>query len=134
MSKCRRNVTTDDFDSFADLERRIRAAGRYVRASDDLRPRTLEAARSSYRQRRWNLRVATLAAIVLTVAAFDMPARVARLHRSPLDTAAELNQQFEQQHRAIERGMSPGINPAWALYEAFFDLRTKQSDLINDSL
>ena len=49
----------------SDVEAMIRAAGEYVRASDDLRPRVLEAARLQYRERRARRWIRHAAVLVL---------------------------------------------------------------------
>lgn len=121
-------------ERFSDLERQIRAAGNYVRPSEDLRPATLDAAKDNRWQHRWNRRMSLTAAAVILMAVIDVPGRLERIQTSPIDNAQRMNQEFREQHQALERSVSPGMNSVWALYEAFFDLRHKQAQIINESL
>jgi hypothetical protein len=121
-------------DDFSELERQIRSAGAYVRPSDDLRPATLEAAKKSHWQRYWNKKMSLTAAAVLLMAVLDLPGRLESIRTSPIDNAQRMNQEFRDQHQALERSVTPGLNSVWALYEAFFDLRHKQAQVINESL
>jgi hypothetical protein len=57
-----------EHDHASDVEAMIRAAGSYVRASDDLRPRVLEAARLQHRERRARRWIRQAAIIVLLLA------------------------------------------------------------------
>src|SRR5690242_16353628 len=55
-------------DSQSETEALIRAAGGYVRASDDLRPRVLEAARLQTGERRARQRIRRVALVAATIA------------------------------------------------------------------
>ena len=59
-------IESPDFSSpLEEIESLIRSAGQYVRASDDLRPRVLENARSQCSERRMQRRFWQTAAVVL---------------------------------------------------------------------
>ena len=136
MSKSEDNIFESAGDRrererFAPIEAMVRAAGGYVRPSDDLRPSTLEAARRSCKSRRWSYRLCGAAAMVAMLAAFNVPGRFA----SPMTETAfgpeTVTHEYEVRHQAA-KGMGFGFNPAWAWYEAFLELRNKQSQRIND--
>lgn len=60
---------------FDDVEALVRAAGNYVRPSDDLRPRVLEAARAESRERRTQRRMWQLALVVTLLGLFTTAER-----------------------------------------------------------
>ncbi len=60
---------------FDDVESLVRAAGNYVRPSDDLRPRVLETARSESRERRNQRRMWQLALVVALLGVFTTAER-----------------------------------------------------------
>lgn len=101
----------------------VRAAGTYVRASNDMRPRVLETARIERRQRRgkrWIVASAVAAAIVM-VATASLLAR----------------QDFGGANRPaayVEAGMAGGgYASTWRLADLFAALREKQSEAIAPS-
>ncbi|TWU28060.1 hypothetical protein [Bythopirellula polymerisocia] len=116
-------------DRFAGLEESIRLAGNYIQPTDDLRPKTLEAARSASYQRRTNWRAGAMIAAVLLVAIGQATNQFGWPVRRPI-AATAINHEFAQRQQALERG----INPGWGLYEAFCELRSKQANLLRDSL
>ena len=116
---------------FAPIESMVRAAGGYVRPSEDLRPSTLEAARHSCSKRRWNRSLGGLAAAVALLAVCQVPGRFASPMAETAVAPATVMQEFEIRHQAA-KGLGFNFNPTWAWYEAFLELRNKQSQRIND--
>lgn len=117
--------------AFAAVESLVRAAGNYVQPTDDLRPSTLEAARRSTSLRRWNKRLAGIAALVVVLAVSNIPGRFLPEPAESTLAHQTVTREFElRQESAKEMGVT--FNPAWAWVEAFFELRNKQANLIND--
>ena len=117
--------------AFAPIESLVRAAGGYVRPSDDLRPSTLEAARRASSSRRWNYRLGGLAALVMLLAVSNIPARFVPEPRESTLAEETVWQEYELRQQSA-KGMGLSFNPAWAWVEAFFELRDKQAKMIND--
>jgi hypothetical protein len=118
-------------EMFAPIESLVRAAGGYVRPSDDLRPSTLEAARHSRSNRRWNYRISGLACAVLLLAVCNIPGRFTPTPGEGTVAEATVTEEYELRQQSA-KSLGFGFNPAWAWYEAFLELRSKQSKLIND--
>jgi hypothetical protein len=115
-------------DGHPDLAALVRAAGGYVRPSDSLRPRTLEAARE-YRatvRRRRRLASVGLAAATLWWAATMRPAGEAESQVPPLATADVWQLGESAQQQAVQAA----AGPTWALADVFDALRVRQSELI----
>lgn len=111
---------TNDRDSIESL---IRSAGKYVRPSDDLRPRTLEAARQHCSDRRAERKFGQICLIILLFVAVAVPAsqHADRLRLNTLmPTAAEI------QTQSVELWDDVGVN--WGLAEAVSQLRQRQAD------
>jgi ferric-dicitrate binding protein FerR (iron transport regulator) len=118
-------------ESFAPIEALIRSAGNYVRPSDDLRPRTLEAARRMRGMRRWNKQFAAAAAAVVLLAVFNIPGRFVPTDVAAKTSEATVMREFElRQKSAKSAGLA--FNPAWAWFEAFWELRNQQAERIRD--
>ncbi len=116
---------------FAPIEAMVRAAGGYMRLSDDLRPSTLEAARDSHSKRRWSYRLAGVAAAVMLLAVCNVPGRFS----SPLSESAVaptiVMHELEVRHQAA-KGLGFNFSPAWAWYEAFMEVRNQQDRRVNE--
>ncbi len=119
----------NEFDQIESLELAIRRAGNYVAPSEDLRPKTLEAARAARVQRRTNWRFGAILAAVLLVAICQATGQLPDPGKQPL-VAAAINHEFADRQQTLQQSAHPG----WALYEAFCELRTKQAALFKDSL
>lgn len=107
------------------IESMIRAARNYVRPSDELRPRTLEAARERCGDRRAEQRLGSFAIAVLLLITLGTPVmRYAETWRTLewAPTASDVEQ------RAAELGTQREIGPNWAITEAFSQLRRVQAD------
>lgn len=120
-------------DSFAALEGMIRAAGGYVRASDDLRPRVLDAARFRREELRVRRCVRRLTLVVFVLMALTSTANdrselmgggrqlaAAGLWRALVDAQATAS--------------DSGDGPAWGLVEAYTELREQQSAALSSGL
>ena len=111
-------------ESFGHTESLIRQARNYVRPSEQLRPRTLEAARVGCHDRRVEQRLGGIVFALLILMVIAAPAAsyvhaVRGMNASP--NAAEM------QSRAIEYGARPDVGSHWGFTEAFSQLRRVQS-------
>lgn len=121
-------------EAFDSIESLVRAACGYVQPTDDLRPRTLEAARASCRQRRWNSRIGGLALTVILLAVCGFPHWGLSPQGKQIARASETIRHFDLHQQASLRTIHAGFDPSWALYEAFSELRKKQSDLFDSAM
>lgn len=108
--------------TLAELERALRSAGDYVHPTDDLRPRTLEAAsertlRKRGRRRALGLAAALLLAPVLGTAAMSS----GKARPSGILSASDLHARAQQ---ISQRG---SIDTGWGLFEAFLAMRREQA-------
>ncbi|QDU89178.1 hypothetical protein Pla175_25650 [Pirellulimonas nuda] len=108
----------------------IRAAHGYVRASDDLRPRVLEAARSICIGRRLAGRMTSLAASLLLATAL-LNLSMQHFARQNRDLHVEPNQLLED---AQSSAVSGAVDPGFGLVEAFLHLRWRQSEAITGAV
>jgi hypothetical protein len=115
------------------IESMIRSACGYVQPSEDLRPRTLEAARSACRQRRWNSRVGSLALTIILLAMCGFP-HWSSTRGEQIARASDAIRHFDLYHQASLRMVRTGFDPSWAFYEAFSELRKKQADLFDSAM
>jgi hypothetical protein len=108
-------------ERYDEVEAMVQAAGGYVQASDDLRPRVLETARTEageLRGRRW-VRQASLAAAIVGIA---VSIRATTGGDQPrIDDADAVYEQASQ--KSVGAG---GFG--WALVQAFCELRERQSE------
>ena len=112
-----------------DVESQIRAAGRLVHCSDDLRPRTLEAARAlrSVNRGAWGTAMAALAAGWLVAVAVH----TAREHResAPNDVvAADIWQLGESVRRQAACAVG---GPTWSLADLLLVVRQRQAEILS---
>ncbi len=110
----------------AELLASIRAAHGYVRASDDLRPRVLEAAGSIRVSRRLAGRMTSLAASLLLVTAL-LNLGLHHYGQDNDDWRADSEQILEQARTSSASG---AVDPGFSLVEAFLQLRWRQSEAI----
>ena len=108
----------------------IRAARWFIRPSDDLRPRTLEAARWYCDDRRAEQK---LGGFVLAVLLLLMVTSPAIRYASVLRTQASAPSSTEIHHRAIEYASQPEIGAHWGMAEAFTQLRRVQANRLGQS-
>ena len=127
----------EEFESMrnwqSEIEAAVGAAGSYVRASDDLRPRVLENARIERRECRAQ-RINRFAAIgILVFAMFTTAVRAPSVStvnpHSLLWIVRSSNNLFiPAQATALQ-----GSELAWQLVDSFTELRRRQADALNNS-
>lgn len=108
-------------ERYDEVEAMVQAAGGYVQASDDLRPRVLETARTEVgelRGRRW-VRQASLAAAIVGIA---VTIRTSTGGHEP--KIGDADAVYEQ---ASQKSVGAG-GFGWALVQAFCELRERQSE------
>ena len=117
--------SSDDDSVLIPVELLIRAARNYVVPSDNLRPRTLEAARESAADRVGFYKLARLFLILLFCSALSVPAldRLTAWHDKSVSPSAS-----EIQDQASQIATEKGVGPHWGLYEAFNRLRNHQAE------
>jgi hypothetical protein len=112
-------------DAIALFEQAIKRAGNIVQPSDDLRPRTIEAAREYCSDRRL-VRSATLISLAIAMTfVFVSPAldrMVIRYSRFISPSAAEMEQ------LAVQHAAEHGGSLDWSLSESFDELRRVQAE------
>lgn len=120
-------ASRDDFASIP-IESLIKSAENFVVPSENLRPRTLEAAREAAADRAGFVRLAKLFLFLLFCSAASVPAvdRLTRWHEQSVSPSAA-----EIQHQAVELSHQKGVGPHWGLFEAFNRLRNSQSENLN---
>lgn len=108
--------------SLPELEAMIRSASGYVQPTDDLRPRTLEAASERRVCRRGRSVVISLAALLVclpVVGLFVEPGPSTGVDRSMSSSELQRQARVLAAHR--------GVEPGWGLFEAFASLRREQA-------
>jgi len=124
----------DWYEAENDVEAVIRAAGEYVRASDDLRPRVLEAARLQWRERRVRRWIRHAAVLVLTVAFTTAAGQQGldgeRSHPIGIVAAAGFDEFLSPTAVAAPRSGDGD----WRMFEAFSELRRQQAQVLKFSL
>ncbi len=121
MARC----SSDDDSVLVPVELLIRAAGSYVVPSDNLRPRTLEAARESAADRVGFYKLARMFLVLLFLSALSVPAldRLTAWHDKSVSPSVS-----EIQDQAARIASEKGVGMHWGLYEAFNRLRNHQAD------
>lgn len=119
-------------DEWSDVESLIRAAGNYVRPSEELRPRVLESARAEARERLAQRRIWQVAlAIALSGA---LLAAVASRGSSPASfPAGILTAQAALRPADAREGAlhsAEGGAAGWSIVEAYVELRRRQAALL----
>lgn len=119
-------IEFDGQSDMAELEALVRNAAGYVRASDDLRPRLLETARSHRTERRaqgW-IRKAAMIVVLLTGLSAAIGQAVDRTvagHELEI-TAIDAG----RMHSRAVTYAAPSGDVAWGMVEAFSELRRRQ--------
>lgn len=120
----------DRHEQFDDVASMVRAAGAYVRASEDLRPRVLEAARLQRRERgtqRWMQYLAVLVLMLALVTVVDRRDLSTRQSRSMSVVAtAGFDGYFSPSAISSDRG----VEGDWWMFEAFTKLRRHQARVL----
>ena len=115
-----------------EIEALVRQAGNYVRASDDLRPRVLETARTErreYRAQRW-LWQAALSVVLLGILAAAMGRRPDATPAKRIDAITETAHVCTGEEGAA----ASGKDATWELVDAFTKLRQRHAALLRLAL
>jgi hypothetical protein len=113
-----------------DVEALVRLAGDYVRASDDLRPRFLEAARAARRDRHGRRRILR-AATLLILAALALPSFFDG--SIPTGGAAQVAAWARDISDSSPASASSG-DASWEMVESFTELRRQQARMLRLAL
>jgi hypothetical protein len=111
----------------ADLEALIRGANNYVRPSEDLRPRVLEAARQAAGERRARMLVGRLAALVIVTATLITSLNP---HIQPGFLVASQAAISLEAPVFPPNGEAEGDASSWRMVEAFTQLRRQHAQLL----
>ncbi len=120
-----------DSDDLKDLERLVRSAGTYVVATEDLRPRVIEAARDRILNRRINRCFLGGFASCLVLWCLFMPFRE-EFGRWRVEWMAPSAKEMEQIADSLDTKAEFG--PNWALAEAFMQVRASRAKTISSML
>ena len=117
------NEPIHDREDWSDVELLIRAAGSYVRASEELRPRVLDAARVESGERKaqgriWHVAIAIGLLGTMVVVAGDRVPVTPTFSHGLLRANPELRP-------------ADGGTAGWSIVEAFTDLRRRQAALLS---
>ena len=112
------------------IESIIRAAGQYVQPSEDLRPRTLEAARQQCGDRRAERRLGSFVIAIMFLVLLGAPVVAfvkSAQSSSPSVSAAEMEQ------KALIYAADPSVGSNWGLSEAFTRMRDAQASQLGQN-
>ena len=122
----------DRCEQWDDVEALVRAAGNYVRPSDDLRPRVLETARAESHER-WAQRRIWQVALVVALLGVCSPSVRSRLEvaASPSGGALGAGAMARRAESGNDGWNSDGWNTVgWNTVESFTDLRRRHAALL----
>jgi hypothetical protein len=121
----------DCYEPLEDVESLVLLAGDYVRASDDLRPRVLETARSQSGERRARRRIWQSALFVLLLGLF-----VTTLCRQPASISAggPFAEAAGAQLLSGSEAASRDTDLSWGIVDSFTELRRRQAELLRLAL
>lgn len=120
-----------DDRSMQQIEAAIRAAGNYVLPSEDLRPRTLDAAHEHCGDRRAEQKLGGFVIAVLLLVMISSPA----IHYiDALRTRSTAPSATEMQDRGLRYASDPHIGSNWGLTEAFTQLRRLQANRLGETI
>ena len=112
------------------IESLIRAARWVVQPSEDLRPRTLEAARDYCDDRRAEQRLGGFVLAVLLLLAFTSPAIQ---YVSVMRVRASVPSTTEIHHRAMDYASQREVGPHWGMAEVYSQMRRVQAGRLGHS-
>ena len=116
-------------EPLAEVEAMVRAAGQYVAASDDLRPRVLETARTEHSEHRAQRLIQQLAVAVILTAVLTLSG-----DRGLNSTGASLGMaSLGDTERILLRAETSG-DGSWGMVDAFRELRLRQAKALRTSL
>ncbi len=122
----------DGYGSAEEIEALVRAAGDFVQASEDLRPRVLETARKQLRERtarRWVRGLVFCVAMLTVFTASDNQRRWSEVHR-PLASAMAYPTPAKHDPAAGDRGNEYD----WGMVDAFTKMRRLQAEAFRVTL
>ncbi len=121
-------------DAHDDVEALVRAAGGYVRASDDLRPRVLEAARLQHRERRVQRWARHLAVFVVLLGFATVVGRreLDDDHAGPIGIVAAAG--FDEFFTPTANLSKRAGDGDWRMIDAFTALRRQQARVLRFAL
>ena len=105
-----------------DVEALVRAAGGYVRPSEELRPRVLETARAEASEQQALRRIWQLALAITLFGALSIAAGTCG------DVASSSSPGMLQMQAAVQQ--VGGENAGWSMVESFTELRRRQAALL----
>ena len=132
MSKFPNNRETFDF-GFGELESIVESAGDYIHPTDNLRPKTLEAARTAKKHRLQGFRLGTILLCLTLMALTGLPGNMLNSGSPATDKNLQSVRRYDLHQQASLRILHTGLDPSWALYEAFVQLRAHQAELFEES-
>jgi hypothetical protein len=107
---------------YSSIESIIRAAGDHIEPTDDLRPRTLEAARRRCRQQRIGRRAGGLAVAALLLA-MSFPARI--------DHSRHFESAYDVHRQVVLQATGGSACASWGLVDVFTEWRRRQAELFS---
>lgn len=121
-----------EFDgSIEEIESLVRAAGRFVGASEGLRPRVLEGARAERAEKRVRHRALQLMGVVI------FSTIVTGVGQTPSSSHGEVHSPFVGDLQSLNRRAAElaegGGGVGWGLVDALVDLRREQSDRLRSA-
>jgi len=112
----------DRSEQWDDVETLVRAAGNYVRPSDDLRPRVLESARAESHERWAQRQIWQVALVVALLGVYSSSVR------SRMEVAAPPTEIAIEMGAMARRAESSEVG--WKMVESFTDLRRQQAAML----
>jgi hypothetical protein len=113
-----------------DIEAMVRSAGEYVRASDDLRPRVLEAARLQHGERRAKRRIWFVAVCVLLLAICHVANPNGSLDQQSRPNAMLVAAGFHELFSPTRAASIRSGDGDWQMIDAFTKLRRQQAQML----
>jgi hypothetical protein len=120
----------DPTSPFGDVEAMVRAAGGYVQASSDLRPRVVEAARLQRREIRARRTIRRLAVAAVLFAALTAAVGHQAQTASRNGGLTLLGADSHAMYSRAEVHSSAAGGVSWGIVEAFRELRELQTDAL----
>ena len=118
-----------------EVEAMVRAAGDYVQASDDLRPRVLESARTQRGEQRAQRCIQRMAVYFVLLTVFSTSGRhsleTAGTRQQSMLAAVDSDSIFSRAETTVTRGDG---DYGWGMVEAFSELRRRQAEVLRSAL
>lgn len=122
----------DACEPFGDVEALVRAAGDFVQASPDLRPRIVEAARTQRREIRARRLIRRLAVAVVLLAALTAAVGHQAKNAARSDELQLLAADSHAMYLRAEIHGAKAGGVGWGIVEAFRELRERQSEALRN--